>query len=337
MSSWNVYIKFCNEFKIEALPITQQKMMFYTAYRALRRKFGTIKKDAYALQYISLCYGIPMDIDAWYFYKSMKLGIKKCFGGNTPDSRRPLTWDIVSDMIKYLKIDKYDHVMLYTAVILASCHLLRSSEFLAKNKSIKQKDLNEASVKALYISNLMPVLDENGDTKYYKLRLKATKTNRMDVEIVIGRGKYPLDPIYWIEKMLDMRLGLADRYPKMKLNFDSPLFLFDNGKPLSIWDMGQFIPAILTMMKYDASEFSNYSFRIGGATSMARRGVPSWIIQTMGRWASEAYKIYIRLPDENLAALTLANQNKLIINDQIFLHSDVSKDQLVNSNNKYNL
>ena len=53
-SAWNVYLKFCNEFNINALPITQDKMMFYTSYRALRRKFGTVKKDAYALQYITV-------------------------------------------------------------------------------------------------------------------------------------------------------------------------------------------------------------------------------------------------------------------------------------------
>ena len=337
MSGWNMYIKFCNEFKIDPLPVSEDKMLYYTAYRALDRKYGTVKNDLYALQYTSLCYGLPMDVDSWFNYKAMKRGIRNCFGGNSPDSRRPITWDIVANMINYMNFNLYDHVMLFTAMVLASCHLLRSSEFLAKNKTIKINKLDEASVKGLYISNLLPVLNDNGITKYYKLRLKATKTNRMEVQIIVGRGNYPLDPVYWIEKMFDLRLKLADRYPRMKLKLDSPLFLFDNGKPLSLWDMGKFVPAILSCMNYDANEFSSYSFRIGGATSLARRGVPSWIIQIMGRWASEAYKIYIRLPDENLAALTQSNQNKDIINDQIFLHSDLPKDQLVNSANKYSL
>ena len=136
---------------------------------------------------------------------------------------------------------------------------------------------------------------------------------------------------YFLHKMFEMRLRLAQRYPRMKMNRDSPLFLLANGKVLSVWDMGQFVPAILKAMKLPADEYSTYSFRIGGATSLARRGVESWVIQTLGRWQSDAYKIYIRLPNENLAALTLNNQRKQVINDNIFLHHNVAKNELIKS------
>ena len=50
--------------------------------------------------------------------------------------------------------------------------------------------------------------------------------------------------------------------------------------------------------------FSSHSFRIGAATVAARNGVPDHLIQTMGRWSSNAYQLYIRTPSESLTTLS---------------------------------
>ena len=50
--------------------------------------------------------------------------------------------------------------------------------------------------------------------------------------------------------------------------------------------------------------FSSHSFRIGAATVAARNGVPDHLIQSMGRWSSNAYQLYIRTPSDALAALS---------------------------------
>jgi hypothetical protein len=42
------------------------------------------------------------------------------------------------------------------------------------------------------------------------------------------------------------------------------------------------------------SNTAGQSLRAGGATSLAKNGVPPSIIQAIGRWASDAFKIYIR-------------------------------------------
>ena len=51
--------------------------------------------------------------------------------------------------------------------------------------------------------------------------------------------------------------------------------------------------------------FSRHSFRIRATTVAARNEVPDHLIQSMGRWSSNAYQLYIRTPAEALAALSI--------------------------------
>ena len=46
-------------------------------------------------------------------------------------------------------------------------------------------------------------------------------------------------------------------------------------------------------------KYSSHSFRIGAASAAAAAGIPDWQIQALGRWSSDCYRGYIRLPDSN--------------------------------------
>ena len=54
----------------------------------------------------------------------------------------------------------------------------------------------------------------------------------------------------------------------------------------------------------EVSNFSSHSFRIRAATEAAVIGLPAWLIQRAGRWKSDAYMGYIRIPPT--ATLTIA-------------------------------
>ena len=44
----------------------------------------------------------------------------------------------------------------------------------------------------------------------------------------------------------------------------------------------------------------------GAATTASQQGLEDSLIQTLGRWRSEAYKIYIKLPRAQLASVSRA-------------------------------
>jgi len=82
-----------------------------------------------------------------------------------------------------------------------------------------------------------------------------------------------------------------------------PLFLFQNGRPLSRALLTDWLRQTLASANIP-SNFSSHSFRIGAATVAARNGVLDHLIQALGRWSSSAYQLYIRTPSESLAALS---------------------------------
>ena len=47
-------------------------------------------------------------------------------------------------------------------------------------------------------------------------------------------------------------------------------------------------------------DYTSHSFRIGGATAAAEAGVAPNIIQKLGRWKSDCFRIYIRPSQEVL-------------------------------------
>ena len=127
-----------------------------------------------------------------------------------------------------------------------------------------------------------------------RIRLKASKTDpfRKGCFIHIGKGSYPLCAIQALMAYLTMR-G----------NMDGPLFLFQDGRPLSRVSLTEWLRKILSAAGIPGT-FSSHSFRTGAATVAARNGVPDHLIQALGRWTSNAYLLYIRTPAEALAQLS---------------------------------
>ncbi|KAI0055192.1 hypothetical protein BV25DRAFT_1773520, partial [Artomyces pyxidatus] len=60
---------------------------------------------------------------------------------------------------------------------------------------------------------------------------------------------------------------------------------------------------ISRMRRFLPTSFAGHSLRAGGATHFASEGWPDDRIQALGRWSSEAFRIYIRKNPVFLQAL----------------------------------
>ena len=72
------------------------------------------------------------------------------------------------------------------------------------------------------------------------------------------------------------------------------VFVNTDGRPINRNNLASILRQLLIMEGLDSSDYSTHSFRIGRTTDLAMDGIPAHQIKLIGRWASDAYKKYIR-------------------------------------------
>ena len=82
----------------------------------------------------------------------------------------------------------------------------------------------------------------------------------------------------------------------MRGSAKGPLFAFANASPVSRNFFCQYLSKALQWAGLDPSKYKAHSFRIGAATTAAYMGMSEAKIQSMGRWKSKAFKLYIHIP-----------------------------------------
>jgi len=132
-------------------------------------------------------------------------------------------------------------------------------------------------------------------------RKKSSKTDPFGegVTIYLGKTDNVLCPVAAILEYL-IRRG----------NHPGPLFVLQDGRPLSRSMLVEKVRQALRRAGIDASEYNGHSFRIGAATTAAAQGISVPLIKTLGRWRSEAFHTYIKIPRDTLASVsaTLSQQ-----------------------------
>ena len=189
-------------------------------------------------------------------------------------------------IFKALHLTVFDHIMFWSACTLAYFGVLRSAEFTVPSLASFDPALH------LQVTDL--AFDQLDLPTCLQVRIKASKTDpfRSGCYIHIGRGAFPLCAISAMSSFLHKR-G----------NSPGPLFLLQNGQQLTREVLNSWLGTIFANAGIRGN-FSSHSFRIGAATVAARNGVPDHMIQTLGRWSSNAYRGYIRTPSEALASMS---------------------------------
>lgn len=75
-----------------------------------------------------------------------------------------------------------------------------------------------------------------------------------------------------------------------------PLFILGDGSPVSRAAFTEKLSMAITYCGLDPSRYKGHSFRIGAASHAADAGMSDAQIRALGRWKSNAYQKYIRIP-----------------------------------------
>ena len=130
-------------------------------------------------------------------------------------------------------------------------------------------------------------IDSHENPSLIRLLLKQSKTDpfRLGVEIFLGATKADICPV----QALIQYLGIRKPIP-------GALFIFTSGCPLTCSALVSHLQAVLKQAGIQQEHYNGHSFRIGATTTVVQKGLEDSMIQTLERWKSEAYKVYIKLP-----------------------------------------
>ena len=162
-------------------------------------------------------------------------------------------------------------------------------------------------------------VDNSHDPGIISLLIKQSKTDqaREGVKVYMGKTDDDICPVKALLHFLRLRGSKA-----------GPLFIWQDGTPLQKPQFNKAVKLALTQAQLPAEKFAGHSFRIGAATTAASAGLEDSTIQTLGRWKSSSYLLYIRLEPRSLAAIshTLARCTLRLLGHATILFSYCNKE-----------
>ena len=121
-----------------------------------------------------------------------------------------------------------------------------------------------------------------------KIVITSFKHNTCNRPFTILIESEPSEPFCPVQILID--------YIKQRGYTPGPLFSFTSGDAVSINQFNTELRRALTFCGLDCSRYKSHSFRIGAACHAAENGFSDAQIRALGRWSSDAFKIYIRPP-----------------------------------------
>jgi hypothetical protein len=207
-------------------------------------------------------------------------GIKRYMGEKDRRPKLPITFDILRLLVSLYPSPQGVAILNYTAAIrLAVAAFLRCGEFTVRNV----KSFDPAAHLTRSCVRFEPSFD---NASYIVLTIPSSKTDpfRKGVSLFISAAPGSLTcPVTSIKL-----LYLLDPRPP-----ESSLFVGADGLPLLRSEILRKLREDLARLGFDASKYAGHSFRRGSASSAAAAGFNELELQQLGRWRSDAYKLYI--------------------------------------------
>ena len=282
---FKTYTEFCQKTNLIPVPTCQQTLILFATYLAPTMSHKNISQHLAGVKYHTHVSGYDLDVNSYPRLYRLLRGIRRSQGAryNKP-ARIPITPPLLSTLGRNLWNSStifHDKVMLWAAMLTAFYGFLRISEYTSSH--VRSYDPSSTlcyeDVKMISHSTI-------------QIQIKASKTDpfRLGVNIQLHRNNSTLCPVQALTLLLA-------HHPYKQ----GPLFTWRDGRYLT---RSSFSSVLDRIKPQNISNMSTHSFRIGATTTAAAAGHPRWLIQALGRWTSNCYKDYIRIPQKTLTEVS---------------------------------
>ena len=275
-------------------------LIFYVVHEARRGMSpGTIKSNLSAIVSSSVAHGFANPVRDKNLCPRPALrrvvrGISR-LNSKARKTRKPLTTDKLAAVIKVARGvtgSAYNGACFKAALSVGVYLLLRVGELVSPKTTGHNpaKGLNVEDIKFL------PSF-EKPDRMEVKIKNSKGDPFRNGQVLVACANGSPTCPVALMKRWLEAR-GRKDK--------KGAVFKLSSGKLLTRDTLQKWLRAGLDAAGYKGEEHSCHSLRAGGAESLAAAGFDSSLIQVMGRWASDAFLLYLKVGNKVRQEASLA-------------------------------
>ena len=264
----------------QSFPALEHTLPFFAAYLADQVSFKTIMLYMAAIRFAHIEKSLPDPFHNAPLLHLLLRGIKRSVR-HSPRRRLPITmallWRIKGQLASAPDILPSDKLMLWSAFTLAFYGFLRSSEFTSPSATQFNPLVNLCCLDVSFTPE--------GCLSFH---LKSSKTDpyRQGCSLLIAPSLHSVCAVRSLHKYLSVHA----------VNGSTPLYVFQSGLYLTREKVTSTLRTLLWHLSIPTEQYASHSFWIGAATTAAEAGLPHWLIQTLGRWSSNCFTLYIRTP-----------------------------------------
>jgi hypothetical protein len=261
--------------------MSSQSLCRYAVYLAQRLHYASISKYLNVLRILHLDLNMDNPLKDNWFLNTVLKGIRRD-NPRSPRRKLPITPDVLLSIKRILDMDKPVDIMFWAACVVAFFGFFRKSNLLPRSRL----DMGQCFVRG----------DLRKSDQGFLLHVTRSKTiqfhQREYLVPLVYLQSHPLCPV---SALCDLLL-LSPTAPS-----SVPLLSFTTLPELTALTQCQFtskLQACIQSLGYNPREYSAHSLRRGAASWAFQAGLPGEIIQTLGDWRSDAYKLYLEIQTE---------------------------------------
>ena len=261
-----------------SLPSTLSQVIDFISYLSLNNfASSTIKSYISALSYKSKISNAT-DYTDFLVVKKMLSGLTRM--DNRRDLRLPVTFDILVKIVHALPYICYSN---FESVLFGSIYTLAIYAFLRVGEVVQVLGHDIGHALQLHHIKFYP--------NHVELYIPHSKTDQQGYGhiIVVPSSNKDICPVRALKQ-----------YNCIRPKFQGSFFRHVNGVPVTRYQFTKVLKTALSHCNMAPGRFTSHSFRIGAATSAALAGWSDSQISECGRWKSNAFRRYIRIPTDKL-------------------------------------
>jgi hypothetical protein len=269
-------LRFCVEFQLEPLPVSEKTMLAYVAYL-----YQEGLKGSSISVYISAVKSLHNHCSLLYpsFTPRLDLALRGTKVLSPPPIRKlPITFSLLKKLFSVISY-RHDELLLKLAMATAFFGCLRAGEICVPDTSVFDVS------KHVSLKDVTMFRQE----KMFSLLLRQSKTDKNSdgVLVYVGCSADAICAFCLMSRFLETRSSDSP---------DSPLFSSSTVKLLHKSYFVNAVKLLICAVGLDPSLYSGHSFRAGAATTGADCGFNHWEIRMLGRWSSDCFNLYLRNP-----------------------------------------